>query len=185
MRALFLDVDGVLNSEAFLLKIDARHRQLGHIAHDCGCFHHDQQIDREAVARVNRIVLKTSAKIVISSSWRKLYDPSELQRVLVERGLLAEIIGETPDGHKDPEMIVVHGHPERMERGYEIDLWLRRHPEVERWVILDDGGDMAMHKNRLVQTDCEEGLLDEHVELAIRVLAWDGTGIHPFEAFEA
>lgn len=41
-------------------------------------------------------------------------------------------------------------------------------------MILDDGSDMEMHKNRLVQTDTEEGLLDDHVELAIRVMSWDG-----------
>jgi len=43
-------------------------------------------------------------------------------------------------------------------------------PEVESFVILDDGSDMEMHKSRLVQTNCEEGLLDEHVDLAIRIV---------------
>jgi hypothetical protein len=32
---------------------------------------------------------------------------------------------------------------------------------------------MEMHMNRLVQTDCQEGLLDEHVDLAIRLLSRD------------
>ena len=42
-----------------------------------------------------------------------------------------------------------------------------------------------MHKNRLVQTDCEEGLLDDHVELAILVMAWDGKSIpSPMDAME-
>lgn len=181
MHVIFLDIDGVLNSEAFVLKLEKRHRALGHEEParpkretTCDCFKLYRQIDRDAVARVNRIVAETASKIVISSTWRKLFDPPDLERILVEHGLVAEIIGATSDGHKDPEMVVVHGHPERMERGYEIDLWLRRHPEVERFVILDDGGDMAMHKNRLVQTDCQEGLLDEHVDLSIRVMAWDG-----------
>ena len=53
-------------------------------------------------------------------------------------------------------------------------------------MILDDGSDMAMHKNRLVQTDCEEGLLDEHVEFAIRMMSWDGKTIPtPFDDLEA
>jgi hypothetical protein len=101
--------------------------------------------------------------------------------VLVEHGLVAEIIGETPDGHHDSEMLEVYGHIDRVFRGHEIDLWLRKHPEVERFVILDDCSDMAMHTNRLVQTDCQEGLLDEHVELAIRVLVWDGKTPLPLE----
>jgi hypothetical protein len=122
LAIIFLDVDGVLNSEAFLRKLEAQHRALGH-------------------------------------------------------GLVAEIIGETPDGYNDPVMLEVHGHLDRIFRGHEIDAWLKLHPEVDRWVILDDGSDMEMHKNRLVQTDPQEGLLDEHVDLAIRVMSWDGKTI--------
>lgn len=176
---IFLDLDGVLNSEAFLRKLDAQHRQLGHTdaernEHTCVCYALVHQIDRDAVVRLNRLVAETAAKIVISSSWRKLFDPPELHRILSKHGLVAEIIGETPDGYTDPEMLATFGHLERLYRGYEIDLWLRKHPEVDRFVILDDGSDMEMHKNRLVQTDFEEGLLDDHVDLAIRVMSWDG-----------
>ena len=181
MRIVFLDVDGVLNSAAFLCKRDEEHRQLGHADPSrpkrdttCTCYRLERQIDRDAITRLNRLVAETNAKIVISSSWRRLLDPPELHRVLVEHGLVAEIIGETPDGPNDPEMREMFGHLDRIFRGHEIDLWLRRHPKVDRFVILDDGGDMEMHKKRLVQTDCQEGLLDEHVELAIRMMSWDG-----------
>ena len=181
MHVVFLDIDGVLNSEAYALKLEERHRALGHEdpprpkrETTCDCFKLYHQIDRDAVARVNRLVAATAAKIVISSTWRKLFDPPELERILVEHGLVAEIIGATPDGHDEPEMSEVFGPLVRIFRGHEIDFWLRKHPEVDRFVILDDGSDMEMHKNRLVQTDCEEGLLDEHVELAIRVMSWDG-----------
>lgn len=178
---LFLDVDGVLNSEAFLRKLDDQHRALGHHA-QCECFRLEHLIDREAIIRLNRLVVETGAKIVISSSWRLLLDPPELQRILIEHGLVAEIIGETPNGPNDPEMRATFGDIDRIFRGHEIDLWLSKHPEVERFVILDDASDMVMHRNRLVQTDCEEGLLDEHVDLAIRVLSWDGKTIpSPFE----
>jgi HAD domain in Swiss Army Knife RNA repair proteins len=178
VRVIFLDVDGVLNSEAFLRVLDDRHRQLGH--HEaCECFRLERKIDRDAVARLNRLVSETGAKIVISSSWRKLLDPPELQRVLVEHGLVAEIIGETPDGDNDPEMRDAFGHIDRIFRGHEIDFWLRKHPEVDRFVILDDCSDMEMHKNRLVQTDCEVGLIDEDVDLAIRVMSWDGKTAPP------
>ena len=173
MRVIFLDIDGVLNSELFNRTLDERHRQLGH--HEvCECFKLYRQIDRDAVARLNRLVEATGSKIVISSSWRKLFDPPELHRILSEHGLVAEIIGETPDGPNDPEMLETFGHIDRVFRGHEIDCWLKKHPEVDRFVILDDCSDMEMHMNRLVQTDCEEGLLDEHVELAIRVMSWDG-----------
>jgi len=177
VRVIFLDIDGVLNSEAYALKLEEKHRLLGHTT--CDCFQLYTHIDPEAVARLNRLVVETSAKIVISSTWRKRFDPLEMQSMLREHGLVADVIGATTDGHKDPEMVEVHGHLERIYRGHEIDLWLRNHPEVERFVILDDDSDMVMHKNRLVQTDCEEGLLDDHVELAIRVMAWDGKTVPP------
>ena len=186
MRVIFLDIDGVCNSEAYVRKLEERHRQLGHADPTrpkrdttCDCFKLYHQIDRAAVARLNRLVEVTDAKIVISSSWRKLFDPPELHRILTEHGLVAEIIGETPDGPNDPEMLATFGHLDRIFRGHEIDLWLRKHPEVVRFVILDDGSDMEMHKNRLVQTDCQEGLLDEHVDLAIRMMSWEGTTV-PF-----
>lgn len=172
MRVIFLDIDGVLNSEAFLRELDVEHRELGH--HDlCECYRLEHQIDRDAVARLNHLIAETGAKIVISSSWRRLLDPPELRRVLGEYGLVAEIIGETPDGHDD-EMRAAYEFPDQLFRGNEIDFWLKAHPEVDRFVILDDCSDMAMHGSRLVQTDAQVGLTDEDVELAIRVMSWDG-----------
>jgi hypothetical protein len=193
VHVIFLDVDGVLNSEAFLRKREDEHRGLGHTEPaspkretTCTCFQLERQIDRDAVTRLNRLVAATDAKIVISSSWRKLLDPPELHRVIVEHGLVAEIIDETPDGYNDPAMRATFGHIDRIFRGHEIDLWLSQHPEVDRFVILDDGSDMEMHKNRLVQTDFHEGLLDEHVELAIRVMAWDGKSVpSPMDAMQS
>lgn len=187
MNVIFLDIDGVLNSEAYVLKLEGKHRELGHVGDTpCDCFKLYRQIDRDAIERLNRLVAVTSAKVVISSTWRKLMDAPVLARTLIEHGLVAEIIGETPDGHAEPEMLTVYGPLERMYRGYEIDFWLRQHPEVSRFVILDDGSDMVMHTKRLVQTDCEEGLLDDHVELAIRVMAWDGASLpSPFDDLES
>jgi HAD domain in Swiss Army Knife RNA repair proteins len=169
VRVIFLDIDGVLNSEAFLLTLDAQHRGLG--PHEgCECYRLERQIDHRAVARLNHLITETAAKIVISSSWRRLLDPPELRRVLGDHGLVGEIIGETPNLSEDPALY-------RIRRGHEIDAWLRDHPEVDCFVILDDGGDMAMHMNRLVQTDAQEGLRDEDVDLAIRVMRWDGTSV--------
>ena len=167
-RIVFLDIDGVLNSKRF-------HRERDEACPESeSTYDLDWQLDCVAVARLNRLIAATEAKIVISSSWRTLLDPSELKRILVEHGLLAEIIGATP--HKAPEMLARYG--SFNVRGHEIDYWLRKHPDVDRFVILDDDADMDMHSNRLVQTDCAEGLLDEHVELAIRMMAV------PFDALE-
>src|SRR5579863_1418723 len=133
MRVIFLDIDGVLNSEVFSHKVEAQHKALGHDT-SCTCLRVENQIDPDAMARLNRLAAATNAKIVISSSWRKLFDEAELHQTLIKHGLVAEIVGATPNGHKEPEMLEVYGHLERMYRGYEIDFWLRKHPEIDRFV---------------------------------------------------
>ena len=55
-------------------------------------------------------------------------------------------------------------------RGGEIAEWLAEHPEVEHFVILDDGDDMDHLLPWLVQTDHATGLLDAHVERAVAML---------------
>lgn len=180
MNVVFLDIDGVLNSEGMLFKLDEKHRALGH-HEQCECYRLERMIDDEAVIRLNRLLEATNAKVVISSSWRKLMDPPELARCLVSHGFLGEVIGETPDGPNYPgfalhmlDGVEEVGPIDHIDRGHEIAFWLHQHPEVERFVILDDCSDMAHLKNRLVQTDGIEGLLDEHVELAINMMSWSG-----------
>ena len=55
---------------------------------------------------------------------------------------------------------------ERLERGMEIAEWLKGHPEVTSFVILDDCSDMAELKHRLVLTNPIDGLDDPDVERA-------------------
>lgn len=180
MRVIFLDIDGVLNSETFCRTLEDQHRQLGHTEPacpkretTCSCFLIENQIDRAAVSRLNRLVSETESQIVISSSWRKLFAVSDLHQILIRHGLAAEIIGATPDGHREPGMRDIFGPIARIFRGHEIDFWLRQHPEVKHFVILDDDSDMEMHKNRLIQTDPAHGLLDVDVDLAISMIAYD------------
>lgn len=186
-RVIFLDIDGVLNSETFARSLEDKHRQRGHedlakADPTCDCFYLFHQIDRAAIARLNRLVAETGSKIVISSSWRRTFDLPEVTRILTEHGLVAEIIGETPyafaEGIREDMRLEYGAGGERLFRGHEIDYWLRYQGQgVTRFVILDDCSDMAMHMSRLVQTDPEVGLTDEDVELAIRVMSWDGKTI--------
>lgn len=177
MKILFLDVDGVLNSERLLQTLEKKHeascgaRTVPKRETTCSCFRLDRQIDSAAIARLNRLVTATGALLVVSSSWRTIFDLPTLQRILREHGLVHDLVDATPDGDKDAGILVPEG--ERMQRGHEIDCWLRAHPDVERFVILDDSGDMAMHKHRLVQTNTEDGLQDAHVEAAILMLTKD------------
>jgi hypothetical protein len=54
----------------------------------------------------------------------------------------------------------------------EIKTWLGNHPEVDRFVILDDERrDMGDLSARHVRTTWNDGLLDEHVDRAIAMLS--------------
>ncbi len=142
-KVLFLDIDGVLNS-AFVLQEQRR----------------GDAIDRGMVERVNRIIQATGCKIVISSTWRLIHPMGELKALLRQHGLIDVIIDKTP------YMI-----SEDNNRGDEIETWLKDHPSVQKFCILDDNSDMSDVINNLVQTTWADGLQDEHVERAIAMLS--------------
>lgn len=150
-RVIFLDIDGVLNSREWFAKrgsFDGRELD---------------QIDPDAVARVQRIVDATDARIVVSSTWRLLHSLVDLRGWLQIKGLRGRIIGKTPEGSK-------HGY----ERGYEIHEWLTRAGLYPRKpsgiVILDDDSDMVHLAPWHVETSFTTGITDADVERAIATL---------------
>jgi len=159
MKILFLDIDGVLNSDEWF-RANADHLEDGTLEP-----HRD--LDREAVERLNQIIKATDARIVISSTWRKFYSFLGLRDVLSANGFRypLNIIDTTP-------------HRPSYYRGQEIGLWLHESrfqnvlatDSVENFVILDDCTDLDPFLNELVQTQWEGGLQDEHVAEVIRRL---------------
>lgn len=137
---VFLDIDGVLNNSSDLYT---------HGIHYMCC---------EKAARVQRICHETGAKIVVSSSWRKIHTLDDLRERFAAVGLLASIIGKTPSSNDGV-------------RGHEIEVVLRTYPEHTSYVILDDDGGMLPHQMpRFVKTDFEIGITDAQADEAIRVL---------------
>lgn len=148
MKIIFLDFDGVLNSHKWVKANE-------HLLNSQTLFMHTD-VDREAVARVDRLCKETGAKVVVSSTWRLFNSLERLQEILKNHGFTGEVIGRTPRlGGK---------------RGSEISQWLNEHGPVESFVILDDDSDMVHLMHKLVQTTFDLGLQDEHVELAKALL---------------
>ncbi len=148
---LFLDFDGVLNSETYFETFENS---------DAGP-KRDENLDPVAIERLNRIVEATGCNIVISSTWRHWASRNNLRSLLVSRGFRHEfsVVGMTP----------WLGGP----RNFEIQRWMAgNNVRVEQICILDDWEDMGHLEHRLVKTSWETGLLDEHVE---RVIAMLGT----------
>ena len=160
-KFVFLDIDGVLNSEQYYLEKPQHKRWKEfkgkldkHIAWGV-C-----NIDPKAVKLLNKLVAETNAKIVVSSSWRGDY---ALQTVFSLAGIIEPIYGETPRS-------------EHRWRGAEIETWLKERQEPYKYVILDDDNDMLdTQRNNFIHTDWKVGLTEENVNEAIKILNNDNS----------
>lgn len=154
MKIVFLDVDGVLNSEQLMNRLGPKLWGDGTV------------LDVRAIERLNYLTACTEAKIVISSSWRLFYEWDELVSILKDNGVKAEVIDKTPRFSYD-------------DRADEIWAWLDNTQEnVETYVILDDdrlerkrdSSDPVLDMH-FVRTSWFDGLQDRHVEAAIKILS--------------
>jgi hypothetical protein len=144
-RVLFLDIDGVLNSEWWFVNRPEK----GGLR---------TQIDPNCVSILNRIIKETDCAIVVSSTWRKVHR-SDIIPVLTDRGLLYSGIWDyTPILYK--------------QRGFEIEEWLsERSEDIISYAIVDDDSDM-LPKQLLnyVQTDWKIGLDNITADRLIKIL---------------
>jgi hypothetical protein len=117
-KVLFLDIDGVLNSQRSCIAF-------GGFPHDVVGYERER-FDEVALRLIRGIVKQAGAKVVLSSSWRitNAFD-------YIGKHLDLPIIDATP----------VKWAPGQV-RGHEIADWLKRHPEVKQYVIVDDDPDM-------------------------------------------
>lgn len=110
MKVIFLDIDGVLNSDEYIERMQRLNIE--------GI---EKDVDREKIKLLKKAIAETGAKIVLSSSWRYTKNGGYLKQLLGEYGIFTD---STP--------FVNH------ERGKEIKQWLTKHPEIDDFVILDD-----------------------------------------------
>lgn len=145
MKILFLDVDGVLNRQSLLTA-------------DAATF----VLCPKACARLKVLIKKTGAKVVLSSSWR-LSEPHVA--FLREHGVMDEV-------HEDWCTKEFSG---KCMRGFEIDEWLSRHPEVKRYAIVDDyDGILPKQRRYFIRTSFVLGLQDRHVTRLVAILGENG-----------
>ena len=157
MKAVFLDIDGVLNSGQWIEQHGADYTDTP-----------ERAIDPAAVNRLNTITQGTGAVIVISSSWRIRFSFEQLKQILHSSGVLATIYGKTPAAMARPNYFGPG--ISQTPRAIDIAVWLKQHPEVDRYAILDEVTEIGPLRPQLIWTDPETGLLDEHVEQAVSLL---------------
>ena len=149
MKVLFLDIDGVLNSDrsftAYKLNA-ALNVEPNEQVYNC--------IDPIAVNLLN-LVLRHDVKVVISSTHRKFHpELPALRSYISELGVRGDVIGATPDLWKSTQV------GDWVSRGHEIDTWISEHgKDFTHFAILDDDEDMLVHQLPFfVQTDGRVGL---------------------------
>jgi len=157
MKVVFLDFDGVLNSTAYD-KVKARQDPSSELE-PLSIEWWAEGLDPVAVERLNGLLKRTGAGVVVSSSWRLDTYKGWLQRVLEMRGFKGKVIGTT-------WRFVGYS------RNYEIKRWLeltRQGCAVNRFVVIDDnvGANIPGH---FVHTDFSVGLTDRDVEKAVAIL---------------
>lgn len=125
------------------------------------CGKSGQGLETDKVERLKAVLTRCPARIVLSSTWRK-FDHA-LERV--KREFLIESC--TPVLDRQESGIWLGA-----SRGREIQAWLDAHPDVTRFVILDDDSDMGPLTAHLVKTGSFEGLTENKaVELLERLQA--------------
>ena len=167
MKVIFLDIDGVLNTERYIteaIKNDMPVQdKYGHI------------FDYKSVDILRRIIKESEAKIVISSTWRYagIKDMKDMWR---DRNLPGEVIDITlsRDSSKieDQKKLYKELYGEHFydrTRGQEIDVYLKTHPEVDKYVIIDDDSDMLKDQN-FIKVDAYNGLEEKHIKNILKFL---------------
>ena len=148
MKVLFLDIDGVLCT--------AR----SHHAYSSGNLW--QYLDPVACRLIFKILQSTGAKIVISSDWRHFHDKCSMESILMNAGF--EIVSFHEDWLTPSKLSA--------SRGQEIGIYLRDHPEIKKYAIVDDNADMLTEqKPFFVQTDVVNGLTFQNYQDLMALLA--------------
>lgn len=114
-KVIFLDVDGVLNDGATEDRTPD-----GFVG-----------LNDAMISNLKRIVKETNAKIVLVSTWKSEWDEFPQNR---------SVDGQYLDTRLTEHNIIISDKTvDRVSnRGYGIQNWLAKHPEVERWIVLDD-----------------------------------------------
>jgi hypothetical protein len=154
MKVIFLDIDGVLatrgsisawhtrmteitrsgSTEDLALEMDIRMAPGGKAG----------ELDQACVDLFLRLLEQTGACVVLSSSWR--YDKRNNK-------IWQDLFGDKWLGRTGPDLDA--------GRGADIQTWLSKHPEVDKFVILDDeDSDMGEMTKFVVKTEMVNGFTD-------------------------
>jgi len=149
VRIIFLDFDGVLNSNRYI--------------RSCGGT--GLALDPECLKQLKKIVDATDAKIVLTTSWREHWEQDEEKCDPIGKEI-CEIFSKYQLSVLDKTPFLTSG------RESEIESWLDAHSETKTFAVLDDRFlDSPRIRGHFVKTDAYiRGLEKMGAEKAVRIL---------------
>jgi len=166
MKVIFLDIDGVLNSEEFLKN------------------NQNEMIDRDSVNTLKNIIDKTGAVIVMSSGWRLWFDDNMMPKdgdsqylydILCEFDI--NLFGKTPDfSTEEIRTKKTFSHV----KAKEIIAWLSEYEDAYQYVVLDDLNLRNEEINsHLVRTNAQVGITEDDAKRVIDMLNKENNFCYP------
>lgn len=161
-KIIFLDIDGVLNSN---FRNEDHQKEISE----------GKLIDEEKVGLLAFLVKKTGAEIILHSGWRFWFDdrmkplrPESARLIEVFDHEKLRIAGVTPDLTTEE---IRRTKKFSLVKADEMLLWLETNRDIAGWVVLDD---LALHnadvEKHQVKTDQTVGLTLEDVAEAEKIL---------------
>lgn len=147
--AIYLDIDGVLNSDEF-----AKHclEEEGYDPFDC------DDLDPRAIRNLKHIVDNTGASIILSSSWR--WDSKAFEAIKKHLKVFALEIADT----------TIMEPLTTMSRTKEIEQHLQNNPSITKYVILDDANIEEPLTAHWARCFFKNGLTKQVADKAIEIL---------------
>lgn len=186
MKIIYLDIDGVLNCEKAYRDGFCKYQEWPGTRREDGKNYH-QTFYPPAKDLLNKLILSTEAKVVVSSTWR--HSGLEfMKNVWAQENMEGEIIGITPsfrgdiEGYTIPRGCEIEYHLEK-ELGFHHINWDKdtqkeymEESKVDNYIIIDDDGDMLYsQRNHFVHVlpspRNKEGFNEKYFEEALKKLS--------------
>lgn len=152
MKAIFLDIDGVLNNIQHITLLYEEllgEKQYVQLRRELGAM----PFDYRSCKLLQDLIKHTNADIILSSTWR--LNDKNIQIIEGYTGI--QIKDKTPGLS--------------CSRGIEINTYLNEHPEITNYVIIDDDTDMmAEQASHFVKCNTNTGFTQKEYEEALKIL---------------
>ena len=147
MKVIFLDFDGVINDYITI-----------------------NEINEYNVEMLKRIVNETDAKVVVTSSHKQLYQMNNNKEGFLNNNYYVQTLKENGIDIIDCTPYIKEQGIKDNQREQEILEYLKNHPEITQFLILDDDYIIETLKEHEIFLDLGSGLREKYLAPAIKIL---------------